>query len=387
LGAEGAERLTGIPAPEAARLWPAVDSLLRHRPALYTLFPGSGDEVPSADSTRDQRRLAALARDRGARTAGLDEALNRLRGTKSAAELDRIRRAVAITDLAHRAAMRSVEPGMNEWEIQALIEYTFRRNGAERPGFASIVGSGPNAVTLHYNANDRFMEAGEMLVMDIGALYRGYSADVTRTVPVSGTFSPEQRAVYETVLAAQKAAEALAGPGATWPELNAAASRAVAEGLARMGLIEGLDATYDCGGGGEPGRCPQHRLFFMHGLGHGIGLDVHDPDASYFGAFQVGSAFTIEPGIYVRADALDGLPDTPANRAMIARLRPAVQRFRNIGVRIEDDYFITASGVERVSSGSPREIDEIEALMRESGPGNRERRPEIVEWYRATAPR
>src|SRR5690606_24191225 len=116
---------------------------------------------------------------------------------KTPAELDLIRRAAYVTVLAHRAAARTLEPGMNEFEIQALIEYTFRRHGAERPGFASIVGSGPNSTTLHYNANDRFMQAGEVVVMDIGAAYRGYTADVTRTLPVSGTFSPEQRQVYE----------------------------------------------------------------------------------------------------------------------------------------------------------------------------------------------
>ena len=387
LGIGEAQRRTGIPALGAERLFPVVDSLLRLQPMLYTVFPGSADEVDSADSTAMQRRLARVAAVRGARVAGVDEALNRLRGTKTPAELDRIRRAVAITALAHRAAMQSIEPGMNEFEIQALIEYTFRRNGAERPGFASIVGSGPNSVTLHYNADDRFMRAGETVVMDIGASYRGYSADVTRTVPVSGRFSPDQRAIYETVLAAQKAAEAVARPGASWRDLNTAAARTVAEGLARLGLIDAPTATYDCGAGGGPARCQQYRLFFMHGLGHGIGLDVHDPDASYFGAFQVGSAFTIEPGIYVRADALDHLPDTPENRAMIQRLRPVVERFRNIGVRIEDDYFVTPGGVERVSDGVPREIEEIEALMAQEGPANQERRPTVVEWYRQTEPR
>lgn len=383
LGAERARQLSGIPTRTADRLFFAVDSLLRQHSTMYTVFPGSDDETETADSTREQRMLMRLAAQHGARSVPTDETLSRLRGTKSAAEMDLIRRAVYITNIAQGEAMRSMEPGMNEFEIQALIEYVFRRHGAERASFATITGSGPNSTTLHYNTNDRFMQPGEMVVMDIGASYRGYAADVTRSVPVNGVFSPEQRAIYSIVLDAQKAAEALARPGATMQQLNAAASRVLATGLARLGLIESADATYACGGGGAL-RCPQLRLFYMHGLGHGIGLDVHDPNTS---PFVVGSAFTIEPGIYVRADALDYLPDTPENRALIGRLRPVVERYRNIGVRIEDDYFITANGAERISAGAPREIGEIEALMAQTGLGNRERRPGVVEWYRTSGTR
>jgi Xaa-Pro aminopeptidase len=132
---------------------------------------------------------------------------------KSSAELDRIRRAVHISTLAHREAMRAVAAGMNEFEIRALLEYTFLRNGADGPAYASIVGSGPNSTTLHYRAADRFMNDGEVLLIDAGASYGGYAADVTRTLPVNGRFSPEQRAIYEVVLAAQKAAESEVRPG------------------------------------------------------------------------------------------------------------------------------------------------------------------------------
>ena len=361
----------------------AVDSLLRGTSTLYALSPAA-ENARTGLLTREQQLVRQIAaRNSGIRIAGLSAELTRLRAPKSPAELDLLRRAILVTVLAHREAARALEPGMNEFEVEALIEGTFRRYGAEGPSFSSIVGSGPNSTALHYRAADRFVQPGEVVVMDVGASYRGYAADVTRTLPVSGTFSPEQRAVYQLVLDAQKAAESAARPGATWSQLNAAANRVLGEGLTRLGLIESPTATYDCGTGGG-GECPQLGLWYLHGLGHGIGLEVHDPDPSYGGAFRVGSAFTIEPGIYVRPAALARLPDTPRNRALLARLRPVVERYRDTGVRIEDDYFITAEGAQRVSEGAPREIAEIEALMREESAWNRTRRPEMVEWYRAT---
>jgi Xaa-Pro aminopeptidase len=384
LGAERAASVTGIPARSARELRPALDSLLSRLPTLYLVSPLTSDGSSTSYLRPDQEFAAALkARNPRIETKWMDDELFAIRASKSPAELAQLRRAIYVTLLAQRQAMMAVEPGMNEFEVHGLIEGTFRRNGAERPGFGSIVGSGPNSTTLHYRTADRFMEAGETLVMDIGASYRGYSADVTRTVPVSGRFSAEQRAVYEIVLQAQKAAEAQARPGASFGTLSNTAAQVIARGLARLGLIESPEATYDCG----RGKCAQYTLFYMHGLGHGIGLDVHDPEpayASYGGRFKVGSAFTIEPGIYVRADVLDYLRDTPANRALIARVRPAVAKYRNIGVRIEDDYFITAGGVERISEGAPREIAEIEALMAREGTWNRDRRPGVVEWYRGS---
>jgi Xaa-Pro aminopeptidase len=308
--------------------------------------------------------------------------LAQLRARKSAAELDRIRRAVYVSSLAHREAMRSTAPGMNEFEIRALLEFFFLRYGSEGPAYSSIVGSGPNSTTLHYRAADRFMNEGEVLLIDAAASYDGYAADITRTFPVSGTFTPEQREIYEIVLAAQKAAEGEIRHGASWMQLNEAANRELAAGLARIGLIESETATYDCQLGGSIGQCPQLRLWYMHGLGHGVGLAVHDPDISNIAGFQPGSAVTIEPGIYIRRDALDYLPDTERNRALVQRLRPAMQRYVDIGVRIEDVYIFDDDGVARASAGVPREIEEIEALMREPGIDAETRRSDIVEWYR-----
>jgi Xaa-Pro aminopeptidase len=389
LGAEGATRLTGISARTTQEMEAALGGLLRGARTLYTVAPLSIDGSSNPFQRPDQQFIQQLQRAHGvAQVRDLSDELFAIRQVKSPAELDMLRRSILITNLAHREAMRAVEPGMNEFEVHALIEATFRRYGAERPGFGSIVGSGPNSTTLHYRAADRYMRDGEMLVMDIGSSFNGYAADVTRTVPVNGRFSPEQRAIYEIVLAAQKAAEGEARVGATMGRLNQAATRVIADGLTRLGLIESPQATYDCQQGGGTGQCPQVGMFYMHGLGHGIGLDVHDPDGGGSpGGFVNGSAFTIEPGIYVRADALDYLPDTPRNRRLIARMRPRIERYRNIGVRIEDDYFITSRGLERVTAGAPREIDEIEALMATESLWNRERRPEMVEWYRGITPR
>jgi Xaa-Pro aminopeptidase len=387
MGPAGALAATGIPARAANALRPVLDSLLATRRTLYTISTRAEDATGGEGIRPDQRLVDLLtATHPGVQVVPLDAAFARLRGLKSPAELDMVRRAVLVTTLALRETIRAVRPGMAEFEAQALVEGTFRRNGAERPSFASIVGSGRNSTALHYSRADRTMAAGEVVVMDVGASYRGYAADVTRTLPVGGTFTPAQRDLYAVVLDAQKAAEAQAGPGATWPELDAAANAAIAGGLARLGLIDGPGATYRCGPQAG-GQCLQYQLYYPHALGHGIGLDVHDPDASYWGRFAAGSAFTLEPGVYVRGDVLAYLADVPENRALRARLQPAVDRYRDTGIRIEDDYFVTAAGVERVSAGVPREMAEVEALMREDSPWNAMRRPDVVEWYRVTSPK
>lgn len=380
LGTDGAARSTGIEAFSIARFYPVLDSLARIHGAVSTPVVPSLDESLGADLTHAQQVLQRLRRERPAvEVRSVQGHVRTLRGDKSQAELDRIRRAVYISALAHREAMLAVQPGMNEFEIRALMEYMFRRNGAEGPAYGSIVGSGPNSTTLHYQASDRFMDAGDMLLIDAAASYGGYAADITRSYPVSGRFTPDQRAIYEVVLAAQKAAETRIRQGATWADLNNAANEVIAAGLARLGLIDGPAAEYDCG----TSRCPQYRMFYMHGLGHGVGLAVHDPDISQTPAgFGPGSAVTIEPGIYVRADAFDHLTDSPGNAAMVGRLRPALNRYRDIGVRVEDVFVYDSAGIERVSAAVPREIDEIEALMSGTGLDAGTRRGDIVEWYR-----
>jgi Xaa-Pro aminopeptidase len=389
LGVEGVARVTGTKARDVADLPQVLDSLAKagqpfsvvgELPAAGGNAEGSG--LLAARSPDEQIFERLRATHAGLKVTPFNEAVERARGKKSATEQRYIRQAVDITVLAQREAMAAIEPGMNEFEIQALIEYTFRRNGADRPSFSTIVGSGPNSTTLHYNVDDRFIEANDVVVMDIGASYKGYAADVTRTVPASGKFSPQQRAIYEIVRAAQSAAEKQAKLGANARLMDDSSRAVLAAGLTRLGLIESPTATYDCSVGAEARQCPQYRLYYMHGLGHGIGLEVHDPDQFYFtSTIAPGSAFTIEPGIYVREHVLEEMPDSPRNREVAAKLRASVNTYKNIGVRIEDDYIGTDTGVEWISR-APREIDEVEAAMRGSYAGPPKRDPSLVEKYR-----
>jgi Xaa-Pro aminopeptidase len=386
LGVQGAIERFGFDARPAASLDQVVDALLAAG-APKTLHV-VGDYSPDRSvKTRDDQHVAALlARNPGVTARSANAQVHASRRVKSAAELDLLRKAIAITVDAHREAAGAIESDMNEFEIQAVIEYTFRRNGADRPGFGTIVGSGPNSTTLHYNANDRFIARDDVIVIDIGAAYRGYSADVTRTYPADGTFSPEQREIYSAVRAAQLAAENAAQVNGPASALTQAARASLGASLAHLGLIESPGATYECGDNGAQ-SCTQLSLYYMHGLGHPIGLDVHDQGAATGqGDLVPGSAFTIEPGIYVRANLLDIIPDTPGNRAVRAKIRPAVEKYKNIGVRIEDDYIVTPTAIEWVSR-APREVDEVEALMRQPWAGPARRDPAKVEWYRSTGER
>lgn len=363
-------RESGLAARSITALRSALDSLAGTGLPFYALRDYSGADYAESDSlTRGASFLGAFAD--GHPRLELRDAhplVDSLRARKSPAELALLRRAIDVTVAAHREVMRAVRPGMWEYQVEAIFSSAFRRTGGDGPAFGSIVGSGPNATQYHYESNNRRMQAGEVVVMDVGAAWAGYAADVTRTLPVSGRFTPDQRAIYQIVRDAQVAAERVAGPGVPYAAWRDSARAVIALGVARLGLTEGVNATFDPPWAEQcrtrPVRCTQAFLYMAHGLGHGIGLEVHDPPSTAYaaGSFQPGDVFTIEPGVYVSRRLLEILPDTPKNRAMLARVRTAVQRYDNIGVRIEDDYAITGTGVEWLSR-APREIAEVEAAM------------------------
>jgi Xaa-Pro aminopeptidase len=363
-------RMTGIEARSIGALPARLDSLADTGLPFHTLHDFATADAAETDSlTRGRVYLRQFAEGHPALVVrDAHPVLDSLRTRKSPAEVAMLRRAIAITGDALREVMRALKPGMYEYQVEAMFQSAFRRNGGDGAAFVSIIGSGPNSTQYHYNANDRRIGRGEVVVMDVGAAYGGYAADVTRTLPAGGRFSREQRAVYQIVRDAQEAAAKTAKPGASFEAWRDAARVVVAEGVARLGLTEGPEATFDppwaeqCKG--NPVACTQAFLYMAHGLGHGIGLEVHDRPHPWYGAgtFQPGDVFTIEPGIYVSRKLLEILPDTPKNRAMIARVRPAVERYHQIGVRIEDDYLITDRGAEWLSR-TPREIAEVEAEM------------------------
>jgi Xaa-Pro aminopeptidase len=248
-------------------------------------------------------------------------------------------RAAAISREAHIAAMAATRPGMFEYEIEALLRGIFRGQGAERPAYAPIVGSGPNATVLHYRANNRKMEPGDLLLIDAGCEFGYYASDVTRTFPVNGTFSSPQRELYEIVLAAQDASIGLTRPGATLEELHAASVRVVTEGLVALGIVGGPVA--------DAMESERYKKYFMHKTSHYLGMDVHDVGAYFVDGthrpLDPGVVITVEPGIYVPAD------DTAV-----------AERYRGIGIRIEDDILVTAEGHRVISDGVPKTVAEVE---------------------------
>lgn len=362
VGPAAAEARWGVAGRSMLTLNAVLDSVLAPSTTLSVVADMG---IPGRQSPHDQALAALQTKHPTIVVKNAASTVMKLRAYKTEAELALIKRATDITVQAHREVARSIAADGFEYEVQAELERVFRKNGAERPSFSSIVGSGPNATTLHYNANDRQMKAGEMVVVDIGASFDGYAADMTRSYPVNGVFTSEQRAVYQLVRDAQMAAERQARAGQRAQLMSDSASAVLAAGLTKLGLIESPDATYDCNADGTT-KCKQLSLFYMHGLGHGIGLEVHDPDRYYYDRMLApGSVFTLEPGVYVRENLLEILPGTARNAALIEKIRTAVGKFANIGVRIEDDYIVTEKGLEWITKG-PREIAEIEAAMRKS---------------------
>jgi Xaa-Pro aminopeptidase len=366
------QRRTGLGLRDRDRLREVMDGIAG-RGTLWTVTDAHSRDYRSSDSLSAERYFVQRfwAAHPGVTVRSADALLDSLVVVKSPAEIALLRKAVDISVMGQVAAMKAVRPGVNEGQIHALTDYTFRMAGASGPSFRAIIGSGPNSTSYHYRANDRVMLAGEVVVMDMGALYDGYAGDVTRTIPVSGVFSPDQAAVYAIVRQAQQAAEAVAKASAPVRDGEAAIRAVMDRELARLGLTEGPGATFDPPWADAarcervPVVCSQAFLYMAHGPGHGIGLEVHDAGGYSYsptGNFQLNEVFTIEPGVYISTALLDMLADTPKNRAFIARVRPVVERYNHIGIRIEDDYLVTADGLEWLSK-APREIGEIQAVM------------------------
>jgi Xaa-Pro aminopeptidase len=253
-----------------------------------------------------------------------------LREVKTKEELDLIRKAVEISCLGQNEVMKTVRPDMSELEIQGLHEYVHKRYGAEEVGYGSIVGAGENGCILHYMENTKTKVGNSMLLMDVGAEYHGYTADVTRTVPVDGKFSAEEKAIYQLVYDAQEAAFKLLKDGAKWEEAELAARDVITSGLVRLGLAKSKQ---------EANR------YYPHGLSHHIGLDVHDKGISR--TLKKDMVITIEPGIYIPSES------------------PCDKKWWGISVRIEDDALITQDGYELLSAFAPRSIEDIEKMVAE----------------------
>lgn len=268
--------------------------------------------------------------------AGLEVMMASLREIKLQEELVLLRKAITMTCEAEIELMKALEPGMTEYQSEAIVEFFFKVKGAEDVGFPSILGSGENSCVLHYITNRKHLDNPELLVSDIGAEYHGYTADVTRTIPINGKFSPEQRAIYDIVLEAQEAGIQKCLKGKPFMAPHQAAVKVIQDRLLALGIIK------------EAG---EYRKYFMHGTSHYLGLDVHD--AGLYDVLKVNNVITVEPGIYIP----EGSDCDP--------------KWWNIGVRIEDDILITDGQPENLSALAPRKADEIEALMKQEGVFNK----------------
>ncbi|MNB64672.1 Xaa-Pro aminopeptidase [compost metagenome] len=266
--------------------------------------------------------------------------VHEMRLFKSPEELDVMRRAGEISALAHTRAMEKCRPGMFEYQLEGEILHEFNRHGARFPSYNTIVGGGENGCILHYTENESELRDGDLVLIDAGCEYRGYAGDITRTFPVNGQFSPAQRAVYDIVLESLETALTLFRPGTSIQEVTGSVIRIMVNGLVKLGILKGdLEELI---------ADNAHRAFFMHGLSHWLGLDVHDVGG--YGAdrsrtLEPGMVLTVEPGLYIAPDA-----DVPAE-------------YRGIGIRIEDDIVITESGNENLTASVVKKADEIEALM------------------------
>ena len=312
--------------------------------------------VPREQESREYKLEQRFASDWAKMASGYSvknawRVFTEMRLSKSPMELRIMQHAIDISIEAHQRSWMAAADAKWEYEVDAEVAYTFKLRNADNWGYPDIVGCGPNATTLHYIESQGAVKPGELLLMDVGAEYDHYTADITRTIPVNGRFSPIQAEVYQIVYDAQEAVAKATRPGATLSDVNRAGTAVIKQGLLKLGLITDLDST-------------QHRLWFMHNTSHWLGMNVHDVGAG--AKFVPGSVFTNEPGIYVRPDALENKPvswkDADWEKFKDA-VRPAFEKYKGIGVRIEDDMLVTADGVVWMSKALPRKMSEIEEFI------------------------
>jgi Xaa-Pro aminopeptidase len=341
-GVEGAKELYGAteayPAAEVdARLAALIDKAgtlwfrLGHDAAWDTRVARALCDL------RSRARTGALAPERIVDPGSI---LHELRLFKSAEEIAELRRAAEITAEAHLAAMRDGQPGRREYQVQAEIEYAFRRRGGTGPGYGTIVAAGANATILHYRAGDAELKDGDVCLVDAGGEYGFYTADVTRTFPISGTFSSAQRAAYEVVLDAQQQGIAATRPGVSVDAIHDVVVQRLVEGMIALGLLQGSAADRIAD--------KSFRKYYMHRTSHWLGMDVHDVGSYYVGGqprpLEPGMVLTMEPGLYVPVD------DAAAPEAL-----------RGLGIRIEDDLLVTAEGHVNLTEATPKDPREVEA--------------------------
>ena len=348
-GVEGAKEIFG--ADEAYSIQELEEKLPQYLEKAERIYYHLGrDKTFNTNVLNHWQKLIATFPRRGTGPTALEDTnfiLHPLRLLKTAAELDNIRQATAISAQAHNRAREFTKVGHYEYQIQAEIEHTFRLEGGMGPAYPSIVASGANACILHYINNDRQVQENELLLIDAGCAYNYYNGDITRTFPVNGKFTPEQKIIYEIVLEAQLKAIEVVKTGNPYNLFHDTAVRTIVEGLVDLGLLVGpIDEII---------KEEKYKPFYMHRTGHWLGLDVHDAggykvNEETWQTLQPGHVLTVEPGIYISPDIkpAEGQPEVP-------------EKWRGIGIRIEDDVLVTATGNEVLTATVPKKVEDIES--------------------------
>ena len=328
---------------------PLLDAVGKNEAFIYFL-------APRTPNSKEYKREQVFAADLAQTASGFSlknawPIFTEMRLRKSAMELRLMQHAIDISIEAHERAWAAAADAKWEYEVDAVMAYTFKLRNADNWAYPDIVGCGDNATTLHYEASQGPVKSGDLLLMDVGAEYDHYTADITRTFPVNGKFSPTQAEVYQIVYDAQEAVAKASKPGATLSAVNNAGTEVIKDGLLKLGLITDRNSN-------------QYRIWFMHGTSHWLGMNVHDVGGG--AKFEPGATFTNEPGIYVRVDALDYLPagwKAEYWEKFKAQVRPAFEKHKGIGVRIEDDMLITPDGVKWMSEALPRKLSDVEDFI------------------------